>query len=161
MSSLYETPIGGVITLYFLVLKCFHQFSCSSHQKQGSPSTILVSKRLMWFLASLYVEKFIQIDFDVKDICMSLGKALLIWWYICWYQTTSWWQFLTLWYVNICVTLWRHRSGVSQTMTSPISWKPKANKRRADAEAAKFVWSQFFGKICNVSTLIYGWMIQI
>ena len=42
MSSLYETPIGDVITLYFLVLKCLHQFSCSSHQKQGSPSTINV-----------------------------------------------------------------------------------------------------------------------
>ena len=40
MSLLYETHIGDVITLCFLVLKCFHQFSCSSHQKQGSPSTI-------------------------------------------------------------------------------------------------------------------------
>ena len=34
--------IGDVITLYFLVLKRLHQFSCSSHQKQGSPSTINV-----------------------------------------------------------------------------------------------------------------------
>ena len=41
MSSLYETPIGDVITLYFLILKCLHQFSCSSRQKQGSPSTII------------------------------------------------------------------------------------------------------------------------
>ena len=40
MSSLYETHIGDVITLCFLVLKCLHQFSCSSYQKQGSPSTI-------------------------------------------------------------------------------------------------------------------------
>ena len=40
MSSLYETPIGDVMTLWFLVLKCLHQFSCSSYQKQGSPSTI-------------------------------------------------------------------------------------------------------------------------
>ena len=30
MSSVYETHIGDVITLYFLVLKCLQQFSCSS-----------------------------------------------------------------------------------------------------------------------------------
>ena len=32
--------IGDVITLCFLVLKCLHQFTCSSYQKQGSPSMI-------------------------------------------------------------------------------------------------------------------------
>ena len=35
-----ETYICDVITLCFLVLKCLHQFSCSSYQKQGLPSTI-------------------------------------------------------------------------------------------------------------------------
>ena len=40
MSSLYEIHIGDVITLCFLVLKCLHQFSCSSCQKKGSPSMI-------------------------------------------------------------------------------------------------------------------------
>ena len=40
MSSLYETHIGDVIALCFLVLMSVHQFSCSSHQKQGSLSTI-------------------------------------------------------------------------------------------------------------------------
>ena len=42
MSSLYEIDIGDLITLCFLVLKCLHQFSCNSYQKQGSPSTIYV-----------------------------------------------------------------------------------------------------------------------
>ena len=40
MSLPYETHIGDLITLCFLVLKCLHQFSCSSYQKQGSPSII-------------------------------------------------------------------------------------------------------------------------
>ena len=40
MSSLYDIHIGDVIILCFLVLKCLHQFSCSSYQEQGLPSTI-------------------------------------------------------------------------------------------------------------------------
>ena len=36
--------VTDVINLCFLVLKCLHQFSCSSCQKQGSPSTIIVYK---------------------------------------------------------------------------------------------------------------------
>ena len=38
--NINETDISDVITLCFLVLKFLHQFSCSSYQKQGSPSTI-------------------------------------------------------------------------------------------------------------------------
>ena len=35
MSSLHETCIGDVITLCFLVLKCLHQFSCSSYKNKA------------------------------------------------------------------------------------------------------------------------------
>ena len=38
-----EIVITDVITFCFLILKCLHQFSCDSCQKQGSPSTIVVS----------------------------------------------------------------------------------------------------------------------
>ena len=47
MSSLY----AEIITFCFLVLKCLHQFSCSSYQKQGSPSTITINfKKFRSFL---------------------------------------------------------------------------------------------------------------
>ena len=57
MSSLYERHIADVITLWFLVLKCLHQFSCSSHQKQAHqvPSMIYSSKpRSKTFLLSYF-----------------------------------------------------------------------------------------------------------
>ena len=42
------THIGDVITFCLLVLRCLHQFSCNSHQKQGSPTTIMGSSPSFW-----------------------------------------------------------------------------------------------------------------
>ena len=67
MSSLYETPIGDVITLYFLVLKCLHQFSCSSHQKQGSPNTINIFRLLL-------TENFGILQMNQVEVCILSCK---------------------------------------------------------------------------------------
>ena len=77
MSSLYETHICDVITLSFLVLKCLHQFCCSSPQKQGSPSTIMIKMVYIrsYLMSLVFGENCSKIDVNTS------GPERIKWWH--------------------------------------------------------------------------------
>ena len=76
MSSFYETPIGDVITLYFLVLKCLHQFSCSSYQKHLLINLLFPFLFLYLFLSSLFL--FLCLFFSSLFLVCSPGSPSTI-----------------------------------------------------------------------------------
>ena len=66
MSSLYETHIGDVIILCFLVLKHLQEFSCSSHQNKAHQVRSIRSLMLSW-LIRIEESKFYSLKKNAKS----------------------------------------------------------------------------------------------
>ena len=76
MSALCETHIDDVITLCFLVLKCLYQFSCSSYQNQGSPSTIKLLlptlPNILQLIENSVVNLMLNVSIDSRQKCSRI-----------------------------------------------------------------------------------------